>query len=302
MYVKQQAYLILAHRNPSQVAHLLRLLDSPLSDIYLCVDSSSPEEWKGLESAASEASVTCFPSPDPIGWGDSSIVEAELALLKMATRTRHGHYHLLSGQDLPLMPPEAISDYCTAHPSTEFVSLDEFGTRMSRVTRERLSLYHPFQRVMGKHQFVYKAVARPVQRLFGVNRTGGTALGKGSQWFTITDQFAHFLVENNKQEEKWIAHSFCSDEMMVQTALLNSPFLTNLARDSIDTVRGDNRRFILWSSGSSSPATLSVRQARQALSSGKLFARKFDLAEQPEAYRLIEKSIVRQRALIRSDT
>ena len=58
-------------------------------------------------------------------WGGITLVKAEFVLLKAAVD--HGpyqHYHLISGADLPIQPPEDIRAFFEANPDVEFVHFD----------------------------------------------------------------------------------------------------------------------------------------------------------------------------------
>ena len=59
-------------------------------------------------------------------WGFSQI-HAELILLLKANDTNHyDHYHLLSGQDLPIQTQENIQSFFLNNSGKEFVSFDSF--------------------------------------------------------------------------------------------------------------------------------------------------------------------------------
>ena len=71
----------------------------------------------------------------------------------------------------------------------------------------------------------------------------------------------------NPQVVRFFRHVFVPDEIFFQTILMNSPLH--------DEIENDNLRYVEWSR-EPAPAVLGVDDLDAMLSSGKLFARKFD--------------------------
>ena len=69
---------------------------------------------------------------------------------------------------------------------------------------------------------------------------------------------------------KSMGRSIGGDEMFVQTAIMNSPYA--------DTVVNNNLRYTDWSESDQpgAPKTFTMKDYDAIVSSGKLFARKFD--------------------------
>jgi hypothetical protein len=67
-----------------------------------------------------------------------------------------------------------------------------------------------------------------------------------------------------------LKHTFCSEELYFPTVVLNSPRASNVVND--------NLRFIKWEANgkTGSPRILDISDWSEILSSGKLFARKFE--------------------------
>lgn len=58
--------------------------------------------------------------------GGYSLVNAEMILLRKATEVGHyNHYHLLSGQDLPIQSQETIQKFFLKNSDKEFVGFDK---------------------------------------------------------------------------------------------------------------------------------------------------------------------------------
>ena len=89
---------------------------------------------------------------------------------------------------------------------------------------DRLSLYYPFQNMIGrKHDsLLYYAhrIINKTQSSLHLYRTIPAAVGFGSQFYDITDDFARWIVES--QEEWWpiFKNTVCADEMFFQTLFI----------------------------------------------------------------------------------
>ena len=274
----RHAYLILAHKNWGQLEKLVSLLDDARNDLFIHIDARQPFDQRNeacLVARARNSAVNLI-ERKAIAWGDSSIVEAEVRLLAAAVPGRYDYYHLISGMDLPLKTQDEIHAFFDAHKGREFVSiLDEAWTKK---TRARVGCYWPFQAMVGKARkwhplYGLQKVLVKVQEAIGVDRTRSYAAGTGSQWFSITHPFAHYLCENEALIARRFRYTFCGDEWFVQTMLLNSPFADAIyCRGPSDASAA--MRCIDWRRGE--PYTFRSGDFDELMASGCLFARKFD--------------------------
>ena len=83
--MKRHAYLILAHRNFSQLKKLVELLDDERNDIFIHVDSKAEFDPHGWTGTCRHSALTFISPRIRVNWGGVSIMRAELALLKAAT-------------------------------------------------------------------------------------------------------------------------------------------------------------------------------------------------------------------------
>ena len=87
--------------------------------------------------------------------GGYSLVNAEMILLRKATEVGHyNHYHLLSGQDLPIQSQETIQKFFLKNSDKEFVGFDKdiftYG--------DRVYYRYFFQELAGKRKSILKSV------------------------------------------------------------------------------------------------------------------------------------------------
>lgn len=285
--MKKHAYLILAHKNPSQLRLLLSLLDDGRNDIYVHIDKKAPFSEKELKGCCLKSTVEFVPRRK-ITWGGVSIVRAEMDLLAAATRTPHSYYHLLSGLDLPVKPQNVIHDFFDANSGKEFLDLWE----MQEHTKNRVKYYTLFPE--GSHFFLtnwLNHAGKFILRSLGIEMNRGVDFRQGSQWFSITHDFAKYVVDSADWIDKVFRHSCICDEIFLPTVLERSPYRDNLYKCEASSGHrntGANMRHIDWSRGPSirHPWTYTIEDFDILSSSSCLWARKFD--ESVDA-RIIEK-------------
>lgn len=104
----------------------------------------------------------------------------------------------------------------------------------------------------------------------------------GSQWFSITDDLARYVVSKEEWLEKVFRHTSTCDEIFLPTLVCNSRFRENLfvptLAKSNKEVNLSNMRFIDWSRGESirHPWTFKAEDLPLLESVDHLWARKFD--------------------------
>ena len=114
---EKQAYMLMAHQCNEMLLTLLRMLDVPWNDIFIHMDSKNENyQPETVERYVKYAKVFHAQRTSAV-WGGITLVKAEFVLLKAAVD--HGpyqHYHLISGADLPIQPPEDIRAFFEANP------------------------------------------------------------------------------------------------------------------------------------------------------------------------------------------
>lgn len=289
----------MAHANFEQLALLLQCLDYPENDIYIHIDKKTNCDRDLLVSAVKYSSVF-FTEQVRVNWGGYSIVEATLILLKEATAQEcYARYHLISGADFPLRSQKIIHEYFDSKLTLEYISgaypMESSENRMF----DRIRYYYPFQDCFSRNNIMGKILRKGsilVQKQLGINRLKKTNMrfGVGSQFFSITDRFARYVLSQKKQIEKLFSKGFCVDEMFIQWAYLqwenaNECYASNRGdHPYIQEIYFDVCRAIDWKRGK--PYVYKNEDFEMLMESGCLFARKFDYNTSPELMmRIIEK-------------
>lgn len=96
----------------------------------------------------------------------------------------------------------------------------------------------------------------------------------GSNWFSITDGLAEYVLD----KEEWIYTAFyagtCVDELFLQSLVMNSSWKHTLYISGYNNGCKGNMRFIHFENGL--PHTWRIEEFGRLMESGCCFARKFD--------------------------
>lgn len=116
-----------------------------------------------------------------------------------------------------------------------------------------------------------------LQRLCGVKisrkfEKQGWKFYDGWTWFSITDDFALYVLENESIIKAIFSKAKAPDEMFMQTMVMNSQFRDRLA--CADDYLLGSKRLVDWKRGC--PYTFREQDADELMASHCLFARKFD--------------------------
>ena len=277
----RHAWLILAHDHFSQLEKLIAFLDSENADIFLHIDAKAagvdPDDFA---RCARRSRVTAVERRS-ISWGDFSMVEAELALLRAAVPGKYDYYHLLSGVDVPVKTRAYIEDYFTRYPGRNYVNF--LHPVISREDLYRVRFRYPFQKLNIRRVPVRRALRNlsiAPQLLARADRTKSyppdMVFQKGAQWFDITHELAALVLSKEEEIRRIFRDTYCPDEMVVQTVVMNSPLRTTLPPEAFDNDYRSCCRYVDWKRGK--PYTFSAADEEELLHTPEecLFARKFD--------------------------
>ncbi len=277
--MKSHAYLILAHKNFGQLRKLLTLLDDERNDIFVHVDKKAkfkPEEWT---DACRKAGLHLLSDRIHVSWGGVSIMRAELKLLKAATETGHyKYYHLLSGMDLPIKSQNVIHDFFEKHDGLEFINYWNF----KKSTTSRFHYYTLFPEGGGFFLTnLLNNMAKGIQMALGIKINKDVDFKYASQWFSITDGLARYVVSQEEWLEKVFRHTSTCDEIFLATVVWKSDYRDKLyVSEAVEAnaLNNSNLRFIDWTRGESirHPWTFRAYDFDLLMGVPHFWARKFD--------------------------
>lgn len=277
----KHAYLILAHKNFGQLRKLIELLDHPLNDIYIHVDAKAKDfNEDDFKNICRHSGLHFISKRFNVHWGGVSIMRSELELLKIATsKCNYDYYHLLSGMDLPIKSQDYIHNFFDLHKGKEFLNL--WKLKPSTVTRYKYFTIFP----EGENYFptrITNHIFKGIQMIMGFKINRKVNFHFGSQWFSITDELARYVIQSEDRLEKIFRHTSTCDEIFLPTLVCNSHFRERLFDPtpvkSQKEFNMSNMRLIDWTRGESirHPWTFREEDFPMLINSEYLWARKFD--------------------------
>lgn len=279
--MKKHAYLIMIHDYIEQAKNLIAVLDDVRNDIFLHVDAKYKYlNYDDIRQAATHAGIF-FVDRMNVVWGSDDQIKCEINLIKAAlSHGKYAYLHLLSGADFPIKSQDYIHDFFNENQGKEFVHFEV--ANIEGVEREKISLYHLLQhRVGSTRRFLYRVqrILVRVQRTLRIDRTKNDQklFAKGANWFSITSEFAQYVVSQEKWLIKRFRYTLCADEIFLQTLLINSRFRDNLYYSKFDDNYLGCMRLIIWEKevNHAHPLEFTEKDTEQLKESKMLFARKF---------------------------
>jgi len=294
------AFLILAHKNPSQLDQLIDRLDSSDSIFFIHIDNKV--DIAPFKSGKEKNNNIVWVKREDGRWGDVGIVKATINCLLEAVNCPHeiSHYVLLSGQDYPLKSITSIVNFLRENKNTSFIEHKPFPvTELNYAGYDRINAYsiHLFgQRrtaipLSWKPMFNFKGQILNVLLLFLFFLKGKRQHPKdinpffGSQWWILSHEAAKKtadVINKSPYFLKYHKDSLLPDELFFQSII--GSLKIGLPTNQI--IENKSLHFIDWSQCSSHPKVLDLQDYEKLISSGNLFARKMEF---PQSDKLIDK-------------
>ncbi|NSL86687.1 beta-1,6-N-acetylglucosaminyltransferase [Chitinophaga solisilvae] len=272
------AFIILAHKHPAQVKRLLQRLSHPAVHCYLHIDlKCNLQDWQEVINLPQ-----VFPVRERVNviWAGWSICQATLNSMHAVVQTgvAYDYITLLSGQDYALQPIPDIIRFLEQHPGQQFLNVisdEALQPMMSKMDHYHFVEYN----LTGKYM-----LGRWLTRLLPARKPPyGLKLYCGDAWWTLSLDCVTYCLRYEKEHpslQRYFKLTWGSDEFILPTILMNSPFAAQIAKHSL--------HYIDWSAGKEHPKTFDTTDVPALLGSGRPFARKFDLTQAPEIFDKID--------------
>lgn len=259
------AYVIAAHRRLDQLERLLRRLAGPETSFVVHVDRRAGREpYEELLRRTADLDDVHYLDRHLGYWGGFGVVRAALKAIRYLVEERVPFEYavLLSGQDYPLRPPEAIRASLAGSGGASFVAYHSlpFWGWGPRGGLDRVEDLHLIGRFVLHLRLPWRRRVPGGLVPFGGSRT----------WLLTRDaiEYVDAYVRSHPDYVRFFEHVLSPSELFFQTLLLNSEFA--------DSIVNDHRLYLEWRGGAN-PATLTSADLPQLLASDCLFARKFDV-------------------------
>ena len=285
----KHAYLILAHHEFDILMRLVKALDDERNDIYIHFDKKADPI---PEIVTAHSNVYILSNRIDVKWGDVSQIESELLLFQEAVHGSYAYYHLLSGVDMPLKSQDYIHRFFALHSGKEFIGYCQ-KDECPEIDR-RVKQYHLFPRhfratkgVLGFIRTALRYLFLRIQYILGIRRNSSTVFKKGTNWVSVSQEFVVYLLQHKEEILKNYQHTYCADEIFLQTLCWYSPFRKKLF-DANDESHGC-MRLVGWKN--SQIKDWEEKDYDLLISSEALFARKFNSKHLKVVDRLLYKTL-----------
>jgi len=219
----------------------------------------------------------------PIVWSGFEMARVQMDAMAEALRmdSQWTHFINLTGQDFPIKSREQIVGFLNASPRTSFISwFDPLKTTYWKNARDRISR-HYFESAFVQRLLFFPGIGRRIRSLFDWHARPALPFYRkempqdfqyfgGSNHGVFSREAAQYLNEDPRAQRiiQWSKHTLHANEIVFQTALLNSPlkpFLQNTDLREID-----------FNPASPHPHIFTIGDIDTLIHSRQLFARKFD--------------------------
>jgi hypothetical protein len=294
------AYLVLAHNNPGVLERAVATLSSDDCDFFIHIDRKSD---LSQFSAIRGENVHFSEDRLPLYWGEFSLVQATLLLLRgaLASRRTPDYCVLMSGTDFPRRSGKYVQEFLAVNRGLEFINVAKVpapGKPLSRINTLRFPRSQPLRHLAGRAWAKLGLPERDYRHYLGDLKPYS-----GSQWWALSREACEYIlefIERNPRFVKFFENVFAADEAFFHTILANSPFQSRIRRNLV---------YEDWSAEGAHPAMIGERhvaffgehdqvRVHDVYGEGEtLFARKFSDANLG-LVRQIETMIERKEAAL----
>lgn len=279
------AIIILAHHNPEQLTVLINHLKSDF-DLFVQIDKKSNLKINELPIAKN---IYYFKEIE-VHWGGFSQVFSMYSILRKAyLKQKYDNYIYISGDDFPIKSNLSIKTFFKKHNNNIFMYANPLPIVTWGFNKgfDRLDRYWYMKFNSRKFAKIFARLTLYFQRLFFIkNKRFPIKYYAGSNWVNLTNKSVNYIFEflqNNPSYFKKLKYSRATDEIWIQSILMNSQFK--------DYVINYDLRYIDWNKGPDFPRTLDLTDYNEIIKSDALFARKFNLKKNKEIITKLLKDI-----------
>jgi hypothetical protein len=267
------AHLIIAYKEPTQVARLVKALSHEDFDFFIHLDKKA--DRTAFDLVARMDRVQFIRNRVLVRWAGFSFTEAIITGLRevLASGVAYDFINVMSGQEYPLKPVASMVDFLGNHIGSTFMSYEKEGSPWWQEAIGRIEQYHSTDFQFKGQYRLQKLVNRIMpKRKFPLPYTlyGGNC----SMYWTISRACAGYVVsflDQHQALQRFARFTWAPDEFLIPTIIMNSPFR--------EKVINNNLRYIDWSLGGANPKLLTVADLDKLARSESFFARKFDIRQ-----------------------
>lgn len=285
-------YLILAHKQPEQLARLVNALNNKNSHFFIHFDGRSKVPMVEVEKwLSSFSNVHLLPKRYKCQWGQFSIVRATVSCIEalVTSGIEFDYVFLLSGQDYPIKNLSHIESFLDKNQGKQFITW--FSLEQENEWTHQGGPFQSMKRIEDLHVFIRsRSIHLPIKRKFPNNFS---PYG-GSQWWTLSRDCINWIIKFIRENPGFInyfKYTFIPDELFFQSIIMNSSFKKNTVNN--------NLRYVDFTRANPNPPAILGTEDFEFLLNGTnaLFARKFDIKRDSKILDLIDQKILNSPGL-----
>lgn len=315
------AYLIMCHKNESQVIRLIERLIDKDSDIFLHCDSNmSDNSFHYLDEFSKKHSDVVHMTQKRIHGilNDRSLVDISMELINNAKKeenNKHKHYKyycLLSGQDYPIKTITFINSQLNKSYPNPFIDCTSWkkGNWVSRKFSKNKKLIK-FRNWIDNNFENYKLSYKSLRLIAYVWKIiinilhlsdyhwfmkNGYKLYGGSQWWILPDICIDYIkneYDNNTEFSKKLLQIYTPDETYFQNIAILSPIGMMIKLNETDGKKQDSMTFANFDGINrpflGHPYIITKEEVNDLIETKYFFARKFDEKTNKDALDLVDE-------------
>jgi hypothetical protein len=263
------AHLIITYTDPEQTERLIKRMQHPDFDFYIHVDAKLPIH--SHKSLTAIPNVYLIRNRIKVQWAAFSTMQAVFNSLQeiLDSARTYDFISLMSGQDYPIKSVQYMQEFFAQRKGKLLLKYRSFEEDWLEGL-ERVNRYH-FTNYKFKGQYRLEGLVN----FFVKRRVPSDLKFFGSSMFwAISPEAAEYILEKvdrNYKMKRFFNYTWGSDEFLVQTMLLNSPFAAQ--------VMNENCHYYKHPPKTPSPRTFTTEDFTDIVNSDRIYGRKFDMGK-----------------------
>ena len=277
----KHGFLITAYRDASMLQALIeQLLALPDAHLWINIDGRYPQviaDIKPFLERLNNPRVHLWTKR--VRWGSYEHMDVFLQMAQAAMQADCEYFHTITGQCRIVRPLAEFEQFFTAANGKSFIQyfalpdVNWNGIGEPRLDRVKYYQLHDLldARRWGIVFEILNRSFKGVQKFLGINRLQERTYYGGIVYFSIHQHAMRYLLSEWQRIASEFKYTFCCEETVPQTILLNGP------QELVDSLVNFDLRYILWATQhGENPGLLDSSNLEAVLEGEHLFARKFD--------------------------
>ena len=316
--MNKNLFMIMCHKNLSQVLTLAKTLLSSESDVVVHVDSSvSDAEYRSFLNDVKDVENLYVTDKRIHGVLDTrSLVDIVFVMLEYVRteNLQYKNYCLMSGQDFPIKPINQINETLLRNHPVPYIDCTPYDKgnwifhkfrytptlmRLNSFT-SKLGRKNPFRKILRALAMIGQKCAQLlIITSYDQIKKQGVGLYGGSAWWVLPDIAIDFIYNEYKNQSeivKSLLQTLTPEETFFQTMAMLSPCKEMVHINPVDQVEQSCKTWAYFSDEDKPfkghPYIFTVNEFEKLRASSCWFARKFDVQHDSEIIEMIKNKLI----------